>query len=527
MAYINIPSLNYSIDFSIKLHDSTNKLNENYISNSLYKYLINIKQQIHNNNNNWDFYKKITNPYEYIHTPYNYNKTYSICKYKPLSRSFFKMIEIINVFNILNDENNIRSFHLAEGPGGFIEAFNYYRNNKSDIYYGMTLISNNINVPSWKKSNNFINSNKNIKIIVGESKNGDLFLKKNLLYINNNFKESMDYITGDGGFDFSVDFNKQEELSLKLIISQIFYALIMQKNKGTFVLKIFDMFNIKTIEMLFLLTNCYENIYIYKPNTSRVANSEKYIICKNFKLNNFTNNIKSYIINNYDYILNNLNSIKTFFNIKLPLLFLNKIEEINAIYGQQQLENINNTLNLIREYNNLNIELPLNQLDNILIINNINNNNNNNNNNNHDHDDNTNKTNISKLDNISEPIDINNSINKVFDENFSLSPINSEKFSTSPKDLFLLDKDKDELSINDDINNMVVMNNDSNNSNNSNDNNDNNDNDNNDNDNNDNNKINKNSFDKFQNRLIILKNINIQKSITWCNKYNLPINKIN
>ena len=58
-------------------------------------------------------------------------------------------------------------------------------------------------------------------------------------------------------------------------------------------------------------------------------------------------------------------------------------------------------------------------------------------------------------------------------------------------------------------------------------NNDNNDNDNNDNDNNDNNKINKNSFDKFQNRLIILKNINIQKSITWCNKYNLPINKIN
>ena len=30
---------------------------------------------------------------------------------------------------------------------------------------------------------------------------------------------------------------------------------------------------------------------------------------------------------------------------------------------------------------------------------------------------------------------------------------------------------------------------------------------------------------KFNNKISILKNINIQKSITWCNKYYLPINK--
>ncbi len=495
MTYISIPSFNYNIVFNIEFFSSKNKNKpyEQKISNSLYRQLINIKEQIHNNNNNWDFYKKITNPYEYIHTPFNNNNNnYSICKYKPLSRSFFKMIEIINVFNFLNEENNITSFHLAEGPGGFIEAFNYYRNNKKDLYYGMTLISNNINIPSWKKSSNFINLNKNVKIVTGESKNGDLFLKENFLFINENFKNSIDYITGDGGFDFSIDFNKQEDLSLKLIISQIFYAIIMQKSGGVFILKVFDTFNLKTIEMLFLLSNCYENIYSYKPNTSRIANSEKYIICKNFKDNKFITNIKTKIIENFDYILNNLDNIKTFFNIDLPIIFLNKIEELNAIYGQQQLENINITLNLIREYNNLNHENFINKLDYLLnidvVINNILNEINDYNEVSEDNevceDNEVNEDNEIKdisLNTTSKPIYISN----IIDNKVNISPTNSYKYSLSPKESFLTFKDVVDIS--------------------------------------NNNK--KNDFNKLQNKLLILKNINIRKCIGWCNKYNLPINK--
>ena len=68
----------------------------------------------------------------------------------------------------------------------------------------------------------------------------DLFLKENLLYCYKKYYKSIDYITGDGGFDFSIDFNNQENISFKLILSQIFFALIMQKEGGNFVLKIFD-----------------------------------------------------------------------------------------------------------------------------------------------------------------------------------------------------------------------------------------------------------------------------------------------
>ena len=59
--------------------------------------------------------------------------------------------------------------------------------------------------------------------------------KENLLYCLDKYANSMEIITGDGGFDFSVDFNKQEICSINLIFAQICFALAMQKKNGTFI----------------------------------------------------------------------------------------------------------------------------------------------------------------------------------------------------------------------------------------------------------------------------------------------------
>ena len=95
------------------------------INKTLAKYISNVKEQISSINivSKWDNMKKFTNPHEYIHTPVPGYKT-SISRMKPLSRSFFKMIEMYNLFKIEDLYKNveIKSFHLAEGPGGFIEA---------------------------------------------------------------------------------------------------------------------------------------------------------------------------------------------------------------------------------------------------------------------------------------------------------------------------------------------------------------------------------------------------------------------
>ena len=66
--------------------------NHIYISKSLYYYLNRTKNHINNSYDEWDFIKRHTNPYEFIHSNISCG-TPAICKLKPLSRSFYKMIE--------------------------------------------------------------------------------------------------------------------------------------------------------------------------------------------------------------------------------------------------------------------------------------------------------------------------------------------------------------------------------------------------------------------------------------------------
>ena len=139
--------------FNLKFFDRTE--NNIYIGSSLFKYLNTTKKKIDDFPISWSNIKKYTNEYEYIHTPLSISKQ-AISKIKPLSRAFFKLIEIYNYINYKNDEN-IKTFHLAEGPGGFIEATNYYRNNKNDLYYGMSLNDPlDQNVPGWSKAMFFL-----------------------------------------------------------------------------------------------------------------------------------------------------------------------------------------------------------------------------------------------------------------------------------------------------------------------------------------------------------------------------------
>ena len=504
MTYINLPNLNnLNLDFNIIYKN--NKAQANILSDtndiilcySLYNYLHLLKQTIDEYYEYWDIIKKITNPYEYIHTIVPNHKC-SLCKYKPLSRSFFKMIEIIDTFSFLNEPTHIQSFHLAEGPGGFIEAFNYKRNNKQDIYYGMTLISDNVNIPSWKKATQLLSNNKNIKIEYGASKNGDLFLKENLIYCYKKYFRSMDYITADGGFDFSLDFNNQEDMSFKLILSQIFFALVMQKQGGNFILKIFDIFKIKTIEIIYLLSNLYENVFIFKPNTSRCANSEKYIICRNFKNNN--KKIITNIIENFDLLINKVDTIYSLFNIQLNQLFITKLQEINSIYGQQQLENIKNTINLIREFKILNIQHNLlnNNYNSFLKYLNIFNKNIQHNNTiiNTDTDtinnDDSNNDDSVNDDCINDDCIIDDSANNDSANNDSTIDDSAIDDSTIINTMEIINIKTEEL----DLSSINISTN-----------------------------INNEQVNKYFNKLNVLVNINIQKSINWCKKHQFTINK--
>ena len=162
---------------------------------------------------------------------------------------------------------------------------------------------------------------------------------------------SCDIVTADGGFDFTTDFNHQELVSLKLILSQIAFAIACQKKGGSFFIKMFDTFTPASIDMLYLLTMLYDQVYYCKPHTSRYANSEKYIICKGFRLTDS----KALVISLYHVLQsfseNDDKYLFRLFNFDIPYVTVQRIEEYNAIFGQQQIECISQTLFLIESSN--------------------------------------------------------------------------------------------------------------------------------------------------------------------------------
>lgn len=325
------------------------------ISNSLSSYLYQMKECLNNCEKDWDTFKKYTNPYEYIHSSIPYKKK-SVSKHKPLSRSYFKMIEIINTFNLTFDTKPLCSFHLAEGPGGFIEAIANLRSCTYDKYVGMTILDekNDPNIPAWKKTEHFLRQNKNVFIETGADKTGNILSLDNFTYCKEKYASSMDLVTADGGFDFSLDFNNQEINITQLLFGQIIYALTMQKKGGVFILKIFDSFMQHSIDLLYILSSFYEKVYIIKPQTSRYANSEKYVVCKGFLFNS-CENFYPFLYRAFEKMLSCTNKsnvqhelfVHRFLNAPISYFFINKLEEFNAIFGQQQIENIHYTISLI------------------------------------------------------------------------------------------------------------------------------------------------------------------------------------
>ena len=248
------------------------------------------------------------------------------------------MIEIMENFNLLNKSEKIKTFHLAEGPGGFIEAILNTRNNEKDCYTGITLLEdmNDVNIPSWSKSEEFLKNNKNVFIENGIDKTGNILSIENFKHCVEKYGSSMDIITGDGGFDFSMDFNNQEINITKLLFAQLCYAVCLQRQGGHFVLKIFDCFMQHTIDIMYILSSFYKKVYICKPQTSRYANSEKYVVCKGFL---FSSNKKfySHFYQILDIIIKSNEHIFRLLNCNISNLFINKLEEYNAIFGQQQI----------------------------------------------------------------------------------------------------------------------------------------------------------------------------------------------
>lgn len=302
-----------------------------------------------------------------------------------INRAFYKYWEIINVFNIFeNYEDTDTIFHCAEAPGGFIQGSNIYlqlnntasevreklqpdengfmpvlnkrKKKRSERSYKIYTISLNKDLPEYKSYNlpsyNKRVINKHVYITYGKDNTGNINNLDNINHIRNLVGNTgCHLVTADGGFDEGNDFNNKEQLHYLLILNEIYSSICLQKSSGNFILKVFDIFTETSINLLYLLNLIYSEVYIYKPKTSRPTNSEKYIICKNFKLNN---SLKDDLLKKLYELSSELNSQKNKYNSfilfnNIPDLFIKNIKQMNMFLLENQCNHLSKAIDLCED----------------------------------------------------------------------------------------------------------------------------------------------------------------------------------
>jgi 23S rRNA U2552 (ribose-2'-O)-methylase RlmE/FtsJ len=261
-----------------------------------------IKNKIENLNiNDWNKIRKIVNPYDF---PNIFNNNLKI-----FNRAFYKFWELLKEFDLVQEKNI--SLHLAEAPGSFICALLHTFKKKraaiidSDGFQKIvsksatkikvdTISLYSQNTPQF---NHQIKQNSNVNFLLKDT-DGDITNASVLKYFANSSKK-YNLITADGGIDERGCYDSKEQIHLKLFLAQILIAFNTQEKDGDFVLKIYDIFTTPTVDLLWLLTQKYKEVFLYKPLTSRITNSEKYVVCKGYK--GKTNNIDRFTAKALDY----------------------------------------------------------------------------------------------------------------------------------------------------------------------------------------------------------------------------------
>ncbi|XP_070161216.1 cap-specific mRNA (nucleoside-2'-O-)-methyltransferase 1-like [Polyergus mexicanus] len=219
-----------------------------------------------------------SNPYETIRTA-NF-----------LNRAAVKMANIDRACNFMfTDPKDLQPNKLlyfadvCAGPGGFSEYI-LSRKKWHAKGFGFTLKNEN----DFTLDEFFAGPCETFHPFYGSKGNGDVFDPQNQeefrsLIMKHTDGKGVHFMMSDGGFSVEGQENIQEILSKQLYLCQCLVALMIVRPSGHFVTKLFDLFTPFSIGLVYLMYRCFENICIFKPNTSRPANSERYLICKTKK----------------------------------------------------------------------------------------------------------------------------------------------------------------------------------------------------------------------------------------------------
>jgi len=303
----------------------------------------------------WELRKKLANQYELVHTHEDRYMPISLAIVKPLSRSYFKMIEILFITRFFTRYAKVRSFrtaHVCEGPGGFIQAFTErceQERVKVDLSLAMSLRPVHVQIPGWTRAIPFLKKNQQVRILYGADNTGDIYnLDNQVEFAATCGPQKVHLFTADGGFDFKMDYVRQEQSVFRLVVSSFAMGFQTLAVGGMIVIKVFDTFANPTIELLAFVSGYFKEWTLYKPAMSRPCNSERYYIGIGFKgvtqdtLDLFTALQK-------DLSTRDISNLESLFSVHLPMV--ERVAEFQQEIEAIQVQTIKKALTLdIKEY---------------------------------------------------------------------------------------------------------------------------------------------------------------------------------
>lgn len=216
----------------------------------------------------------------------NNNNPYEKISFFFQNRAAFKMVELDDHFNLVpkNPDKVFLVADICSGPGGFSEYILTKLKWKAKVF-GFTLRNeddfrvDNFNVSSIAEA---FHAHYGVSDPDGNPGNGDITSLANLKSLDRFIGEKVDLVTADGGFEIS-DFNNQEIFARKMLLGEFLTPLMILKVGGDFVCKLFTTFTEFSTDLLFLTTCLFDEVYFTKPISSRVANSERFLVAKGFR----------------------------------------------------------------------------------------------------------------------------------------------------------------------------------------------------------------------------------------------------
>lgn len=96
-------------------------------------------------------------------------------------------------------------------------------------------------------------------------------------------KGEVDLYTSDAGIDVSPDYNRQEELTARINLGQIVTGLLSLRAGGNLVTKTYTFTHPFSVSVIAVCAALFDACYVTKPQTSRPANSEVYLVGIGFR----------------------------------------------------------------------------------------------------------------------------------------------------------------------------------------------------------------------------------------------------